>query len=198
MVTVTDEKRFTNKTAWRLEPSHRAILGWIFVKCYYFSKPCCNYVFQYSLLSTSKKEKGECDFHSGFFCFYDFWLRLVLRGCLYGSRYIGQRIYRLTDRTFSMLLYERTKVITRFGWQFNPIQDGLFRGCSRMEGGLFWPPLPKIRFTYPTVMKLGRVIPYLRKIQKMYKSCDTSLEFCWHQHFFTGNQQILLHQEIHI
>ena len=23
---------------------------------------------------------------------------------------------------------------------FNPIQDGLFRGCSRM-GGAFWPPL---------------------------------------------------------
>ena len=33
---------------------------------------------------------------------------------------------------------------------------------------------------------------------KMYKSRDTSFEFCWHQHFFTGNQQILLHQEIHI
>ena len=33
---------------------------------------------------------------------------------------------------------------------------------------------------------------------KMYKSHDTPLGFCWHQHFFTGNQQILLHQEIHI
>ena len=32
--------------------------------------------------------------------------------------FIGQGIYRLTDITFSMLLYERTKVITRFGWQF--------------------------------------------------------------------------------
>ena len=35
-----------------------------------------------------------------------------------------------------------------------------------------------IRFTYPIIMKLGTVIPYLRKIQKMYKSRDTSLEFC--------------------
>ena len=56
----------------------------------------------------------------------------------------------------------------------------------------------KIRHTYPTMMKLGTVVPYLRKIQKMYKSRDTFLEFCWHQHFFTGNQQILLHQEIDI
>ena len=40
------------------------------------------------------------------------------RGRLYGSRYIGQRIYRLTDITFSMYLYERTKVISRFSWDF--------------------------------------------------------------------------------
>ena len=45
-------------------------------------------------------------------------------------------------------------------------------------GGAFWPPLPKIRCTYPTLMKLGTIILYLRKIQKMYKSLDTSLEFC--------------------
>ena len=32
----------------------------------------------------------------------------------------------------------------------------------------------------------------------MYKSGDTSPKFCWHQHFFTGNQQILLYQEIQI
>ena len=52
----------------------------------------------------------------------------------------------------------------------NPIQDGLFRGCP--------PPLPKIRHTYPTMMKLGTAIPYVRKIQKIYKSRDTFLEFC--------------------
>ena len=46
------------------------------------------------------------------------------------------------------------------------------------------PPLPEIFRTYPTMMKLGTVLPYLRKTQKIYKSLDTSLEFCWHQHFF--------------
>ena len=64
--------------------------------------------------------------------------------------------------------------------------------------GTFLTPLPRIRHTNPTMMKLGTVIPYLKKIQKMYKSRDTPLGFCWHQHFFTGIQQILLHQEIHI
>ena len=51
----------------------------------------------------------------------------------------------------------------------NPIQDGLFRGCSRMGGGGLFVPLPKICHTYPTMMKLGTVIPYLSKIQRMYE-----------------------------
>ena len=33
--------------------------------------------------------------------------------------------------------------------------------------------LPKIQDAYPTMMKLGTVIPYLKKIQKMYESRDT-------------------------
>ena len=32
------------------------------------------------------------------------------------------------------------------------------------------PPLPKIFHTYPAVIKPGTVIPYLRKIQKIYES----------------------------
>ena len=64
----------------------------------------------------------------------------------------------------------------------NPIQDGLFRDCSRM-GGAKRSPLPKICYIYPTMMKLGTVIPYLKRIQKLYESRDTPLDFCWHQHF---------------
>ena len=45
-------------------------------------------------------------------------------------------------------------------------------------------------------MKLATVIPYLGKIQKKYQSRDTPSESCWHQDFFTGNQQSLLYQEI--
>ena len=39
-------------------------------------------------------------------------------------------------------------------------------------------PLPRISHTYPTMMKLGTVIPFLKKIQKIYESPDTPLEFC--------------------
>ena len=64
------------------------------------------------------------------------------------------------------------------------------------EGGAKGFPLPKICHTYPAMMNLGTVIPYLRRICKIYESRDTTLEFCWHQHFYTENQQILLYQEI--
>ena len=45
-------------------------------------------------------------------------------------------------------------------------------------GGPKRPPLPKICHTYPTLVKLGTVMPYLRKIQNIYESRDTPLEFC--------------------
>ena len=58
-----------------------------------------------------------------------------------------------------------------------PIQDGLFRGCSRM-GGQKGPTLAKICHTYPTMMKLDTIIPYLKKIQNIYNTHDAPLEFC--------------------
>ena len=39
-------------------------------------------------------------------------------------------------------------------------------------------PLPKTCHTYLAMIKLGTVIPYLKKIQKIYESLDTPLEFC--------------------
>ena len=75
---------------------------------------------------------------------------------------------------------------------FNPIQDGVF-GASHG----FSPP-PKICHRYPTIIKLGTVIPYLKKMQNIYKSRDTPFEFCWHQLFYTWIQQIQLYQEIQI
>ena len=63
--------------------------------------------------------------------------------------------------------------VNKNGEQFyiNPIQDGHFRGCSQIGG-------PKICHTYPAMMKLGTVIPYLKKIQKIYESRDTPSNFC--------------------
>ena len=51
-------------------------------------------------------------------------------------------------------------------------------------------PLPENCHTYPTVMKIATVVPYLEKFQKLYESRDTPFEFCWHEHFFPGYQQI--------
>ena len=39
-------------------------------------------------------------------------------------------------------------------------------------------PLPKIYYTYPTMMKLDTVTPYLKKIQKIYESRNTPPGFC--------------------
>ena len=66
----------------------------------------------------------------------------------------------------------------------NPIEDVQFWGCLRMREGEVGdakrhpPLLYKICHRYPTMMKLGTVIPHLKKFQKTYKSRDTPLEFC--------------------
>ena len=62
------------------------------------------------------------------------------------------------------------------GLCINPIQNGPFRGCS-LTGWVKRPPLPEIYHTFPTKMKLGTVIPYLKKTQKIDESHDTPLMF---------------------
>ena len=56
------------------------------------------------------------------------------------------------------------------------LQPRAFSGLPAVEGGKG--PLPNICHTYPIMMKLGTVLPYLKKIQKIYQSCDTPSEFC--------------------
>ena len=51
-------------------------------------------------------------------------------------------------------------------------------GAAHEWGGGQKSPLPKICHTYPTMMKLGTVIPNPKKIQQIYESRDTTLEFC--------------------
>ena len=59
-----------------------------------------------------------------------------------------------------------------------PVEDRHFRGCSRRRGA------KRLPHTYLTVMKLGTVIPYLKKTQKIYESRDTPLDLCWNQLFY--------------
>ena len=54
---------------------------------------------------------------------------------------------------------------------------GIF-GAAHGWGGAKRPPLPEICHTYPTMMKLSKVIPYLKKIQKIYELRDLPPEFC--------------------
>ena len=59
------------------------------------------------------------------------------------------------------------------------------------RGGGKISPFPKICHTYLTMTKLGTVIPYLKQIQKIHESRNTSHESCWLQQLFTRIQQIL-------
>ena len=57
---------FHNNNFWlTLKPSYQTQLGWVFLKCSYFLKYYCNYVFQVSYWSTSKRD--EWDFYKNLF-----------------------------------------------------------------------------------------------------------------------------------
>ena len=62
--------------------------------------------------------------------------------------------------------------------RINSIQDGLFRGCSRMMGG---PPQNLSHIFYNDETWQSYTLP--KEGKKIYESRDTPLEFCWHQHF---------------
>ena len=71
-----------------------------------------------------------------------------------------QRLQKLQEKAVGLINFETNPHVV--GQLLDPIQNGLFQGYSRM-GGLFG-SLPKIHHTYPTMMEIGTVIPYLRKI----------------------------------
>ena len=54
---------------------------------------------------------------------------------------------------------------------------GVAHGVGGEGGGAKRPPLSKNCHTYPTLMNLGTVLPYLKKIQKIHQSRDTPLDF---------------------
>ena len=64
-----------------------------------------------------------------------------------------------SEEIFMIKKVKNTLLWANFLNDLNPIQDGFFRGCSRLGGGggAFWRPSLK---------------------QKIYKSRDTPLEFC--------------------
>ena len=55
---------------------------------------------------------------------------------------------------------------------------GLFGATHEWRGWAKRTPFPKIYQTYATMMKLGAVIPYMKKIHKIYQSHDIPHELC--------------------
>ena len=70
--------------------------------------------------------------------------------------------------------FEKLQLPRELCHALNPIQDGVFWVVSRLQKD----PLPKYCHTYHTIVKSGRVIPYLKKTQTAYQSRDTPADFC--------------------
>ena len=66
----------------------------------------------------------------------------------------------------------RTHIVA---FDVNPVKDGRFWGCSRIGEWEQKAPLHRFSHTYPTMMKLGTVVPYIKKIQKIYELRDTPM-----------------------
>ena len=92
-------------------------------------------------------------------------------------------ILLLMEKMIGHVIYFRE--LNTFETYQNLILLNLFCCCSRMGGGEEGKKasLPKICHTYPTMMKLGIVITYLKKNQKIYESSNTLLQFSWRRHF---------------
>ena len=58
--------------------------------------------------------------------------------------------------------------------------------------------LPQICHTYPTVMKMGTLISYLKRLSNICEYCDALLEFYLHEPFLTRIHRIFLYQEMQI
>ena len=70
------------------------------------------------------------------------------------------------------VLFSSAIIPTLFKITLTLFRMGIF-GAAHGWGVCKKVPFPKICHTYPTMLKLDTVIPYLKKIQKLYESGDT-------------------------
>ena len=121
--------------------------------------------------------------------FVEAWLeRLKYVYCSFFCAMVEKNLLKwllIRNVSVSLILSRMSFSGSAHGWRGK--QRGLQKGTPSLKS-----------VTHPTMKKFGAVIPYLKNIQKLYESHDDLLEFCCHQHFLTGNQKILLYQEIHI
>ena len=71
---------------------------------------------------------------------------------------------------YAKVLTKSIECILLTSFEIYFIQDGIFWSCSRRGQVQKGSPLPNICHIYPTMMKLGVVISYFKKIQKINKS----------------------------
>ena len=83
----------------------------------------------------------------------------------------GRQIVLIDVLSFFLLTFRFYSIFTFsvLTWTFLPYSGWAFSGLLKDGGSQKGTPLPKICLTYPTVMKLGTVIPYLKKIQRVYE-----------------------------
>ena len=92
-----------------------------------------------------------------------------------GINMISDKVYRSCPGIFSLLFKFLNPVLTLFRMDFGAAHRWDRRGKG---GGYQKAPLPKICHTYSTMMKLGTVITYLKKSQKICNAHDMPLERC--------------------
>ena len=107
----------------------------------------------------------------------DFLSQLRARTCFFTLNYFFLEILQISLICAISLQW---KTLCHFFSCFNPVQDGPFRSCSRMEG--WWvgggEKSPHSLTSITHMLQWWNLIPYLKKIQKLYKSRDTQFEFC--------------------
>ena len=112
----------------------------------------------------------------------------VFNRCYFWNFVSGHQFLTLLEIILWVTFLFRSLILTLF-------RMGIFGGAHGWGGGR--PHLPKICHTYRTMMKLGSCTLPKEDPKNIWITWHT-LEFCWYQHFFTGNQQIFLYQEIQI
>ena len=101
----------------------------------------------------------------------------ITSNAVYFKKCLACQVWHPLETKFPLLL--NTFLIATRQLSLTLFRMGFFVAAHGWGGGSKKAPsLPKICHRYPAMMKLGTVIPYLEKIQKIYESCDTPLEFC--------------------
>ena len=112
----------------------------------------------HKLKKYSKIGQGFQNVVFNFACFFSHLLPTFYfwKGCSWTLGLVSTHIRYFSNLSFFL----RSYVITQF-------RMGIFATGAKKT------PLPKICHTYPTIKKLGKVIPYIKKTQKIHESRDT-------------------------